>query len=581
MKNRVFFLLLTCWCISSSALPATIAPNLFAEMSSADRSALFPIVIRLSEHADISSLHYTFEGADKSQLRTAVCDHLQSFAQSSQSKVISYLQEAEREQKASEITPLWIVNAVSCYADSDTILALSCMQDVAYISWDYSPKSLLCEVTWGVHQIAADSLWQLPYYNVTGNGVVVAVVDTGCNPNHLDLSDHLWTNDDEIPANGIDDDHNGFVDDTWGWNFRDNNNSPIDDNGHGTHVAGIIASDGSAGCNCGVAPDTQIMTLKVSDSFDFYQTQTFLAFQYALNNGADVINLSSGVYQWLHPDRAAWRWACINTIAGGTLIVAAAGNEQDYGLLDSIRTPGDVPEVLTVGATANNDIITYFSSHGPVEWNLDPPFNDYPYPPGLIKPNVVAPGGRQDESNPWDEAFVIKSCAYNDSQGYLLNEGTSMATPMVAGLCALLLQVKPQLPPAQLVSAIESSALDLGDPGKDNLYGSGRIRAVRTLMEVIGEPNTNSKLPTALSLSCYPNPVTSSATILFSLPDFGVASLKLYDISGRFIKELASGLYGKGEHRLLFHADGLSSGVYFLRLEALDRQAFWRLVLLE
>ena len=580
MKTRALLLLIAFSCISSASFAATIAPNLSAEIAPANQTVLFPIIVRLSQQADPHYLSSTLAGMEKPEQRTAVCDYLQSFAQASQSVVMDYLQRAEPEQKAARITPLWIINAISCYADQETILSLSQMEDVAYISWDYSPESLLCEVTWGIHQIAADSLWQLPSYSITGDGVVVAVVDTGCNPNHLDLSDHLWTNSGEIPANGIDDDGNGYIDDTWGWNFRDNNNNPTDANGHGTHVTGIIASDGSAGTNCGVAPDARIMALKINDSFDFYQTETFLAFQYALNNGADVINLSSGVYQWLYPDRAAWRWACINTIAGGTLIVAAAGNEQDYGLLDSIRTPGDVPEVLTVGATANNDVITYFSSHGPVEWNLDPPFNDYPYPPGLIKPNVVAPGGRQDMSNPWDEANVIKSCAYDNNQGYLLNEGTSMATPMVAGLSALLLQVNPKLSPAQVISSIERSALDLGDAGKDNLYGSGRIRAVKALIEVISEPTTKSSLTSTLTLSCHPNPVTSSTTIVFSVPDFGVASLKLYDISGRFIKELANGLYGKGEHRLIFQNQGLSSGVYILRLEALSQQAFWRLVLL-
>lgn len=566
------------------AFPAEIAPNLLEEVASAGEDEQFPVIIRLTEQADGVQMRAFSLLEDKQQKRSRVCEYLQFIASSSQAPLLSLLEEAEAEGRVAKITSLWIINAVSCYADGQTIISLSENEDIAYISYDYSPISLLCEVTWGVEKVGADDVWQMPPSGYTGEGVVVAVVDTGCNRDHLDLTDHIWVNEDEIPGNGIDDDDNGYIDDTWGWNFMDDNNDPSDTHGegtgHGTHVAGTIASDGSAGSNCGVAPDASLMVLKINTSFDLYQTQTFLAFQYALDNGADIINLSSGLWHSLEPDRVAWRWACINTQAGGTLIVAAAGNEQEYASPDSIRTPGDVPEVLTVGGTSNTDVIFYDSSHGPVEWDEEPPFDDYPYPPGLIKPNVVAPGGRELESDPYDENHLIKSCAYNQIDGYYLLEGTSMATPHVTGLAALLLQANYQLSPADIIGIIESTALDLGEIGKDNYYGSGRIQAVPAVQEALDRltPSGGKTLP--FSLFCFPNPVTETATIVFFLPQEGEAVLKLYDISGRMVRELGRGNFSLGEHRLDFVADGLSSGVYILSLQALDQSAGVRVVLL-
>jgi Ca2+/Na+ antiporter len=149
----------------------------------------------------------------------------------------------------------------------------------------------------------------------------------------------------------------------------------------------------------------------------------------------------------------------------------AAGNERTYGSLPppiNIRTPGDVPAVITAGATTVDDVYAYFSSYGPVTWYNVPPWNDYPYPPGLTKPDVCAPG------------YQITSVR-GITGGYSVMSGTSMATPHVSGFAALILEVDPDLTNAEVRKWMEDYALDLGTAGKDNDYGSGRIRCYETI----------------------------------------------------------------------------------------------------
>ena len=154
---------------------------------------------------------------------------------------------------------------------------------------------------------------------------------------------------------------------------------------------------------------------------------------------------------------------------------------------NNVRTPGDVPPpwlhpdqtltggisaVVSVGATDINDAIASFSSRGPVTWSTISPFNDYAYNPGmgLIRPDIAAPGSN------------IKSLDYHSNTGYADGwSGTSMATPCVAGVMALMLEKNPNLTPAEIDYAIETNALELGTAGKDNIYGSGRINALAAI----------------------------------------------------------------------------------------------------
>ncbi|MEZ6116119.1 MAG: S8 family serine peptidase [Pirellulaceae bacterium] len=145
---------------------------------------------------------------------------------------------------------------------------------------------------WNLNAINAPEVWSQGY---TGEGIVVAVVDTGVDWTHVDLASNIWTNADEIAGDGIDNDRNGYVDDVYGWNFANRNANVQDANGHGTHVAGTIASLRNGSGSTGVAHDAQIMPVKVlgnnGSGSDYAVSQ---GIRYAVDNGADVINLSLG-----------------------------------------------------------------------------------------------------------------------------------------------------------------------------------------------------------------------------------------------------------------------------------------------
>ncbi|MFQ5906418.1 MAG: S8 family serine peptidase, partial [bacterium] len=295
-----------------------------------------------------------------------------------------------------------------------------------------------------------------------------------------------WINSDEIPNNSIDDDGNGYVDDYYGYDFAYNDGDPRDGGGHGTHTAGTVASDGSAGDSCGVAPDAQIMGLKVlDDTGNGTEPDVWEAIQYAIDNGARVMTFSIGWQHAWNPDRETWRNAFDAALAAGLVAAVASGNEGTSGPApDNVRTPGDIPppwlhpdqtlsgglgDVVTVGATNSSDNIAGFSSRGPVSWENVSPWFDYPYNPemGLVDPDVSAPG------------VNVTSLAYYSNVGYVSGwSGTSMACPHVAGLMALMLSKNPSLTPAEIDSIIEMTAVDRGPGGKDNSYGAGRINCL-------------------------------------------------------------------------------------------------------
>ncbi|TXH23680.1 MAG: hypothetical protein E6Q99_07690 [Elusimicrobia bacterium] len=277
-----------------------------------------------------------------------------------------------------------------------------------------------------------------------GRGVV-AVVDSGVELTHPDLSANLWTNPGEIPTNGLDDDANGFVDDVRGWNFAYDNDDPTDDNGHGTHVAGTVSStaDNSEG-GAGVAFDAQIMALKGLDFFGDGSFQSLAnAILYAVDNGADVINASWGG----EGSESTLSSAVAYAISHGVVFVAAAGNGDPLtGLPINVAnfTPASLPGVIAVGATDITDTRASFSNFG-------------------TKLAVTAPG------------VDVRSTWLGGS--YLEESGTSMASPHVAGLAALVLSYWPTYTVAQVKNVLTSSVDDLGAPGFDIFYGFGRVNA--------------------------------------------------------------------------------------------------------
>jgi len=271
--------------------------------------------------------------------------------------------------------------------------------------------------------------------------VVIAVLDTGVDMSHEDLAGAIWTNPGEIPGNGIDDEGNGFVDDEHGWDFAGKDNLPDDDYGHGTHVAGIAAAriDNGIGI-AGLAGGTTIMPVDVFDFAIGTYEDLIRAIVYATDNGAHVINMSLGASSYSLGEEMAVSYA----FSRGVVVVAAAGNTGS----EVLHYPAAHANVIAVASTTAQDVRSSFSTYG-------------------VFVDVAAPGSS------------IYSTGFGNT--YRTMSGTSMATPHVAGLAALILSRNPTLTPTQVQDLIESTADDLGPTGRDIFYGAGRINAGRAV----------------------------------------------------------------------------------------------------
>ena len=185
----------------------------------------------------------------------------------------------------------------------------------------------------------------------TGNSeVVIAVIDTGIVYTHPDLEDNIWSNDDEIPDNGIDDDSNGYIDDIRGWNFFSDNNDPFDNHYHGTHCSGIA---GAVGNNkegiAGVCWDCQLMPLKYKPDLGSGTLDNLIeAIYYAADNGADIISMSLGSYGY---NNELLENAVNYAYNKGVLLVACAGNNGQ----SAPYYPAAFDNVIAVAGTDDND----------------------------------------------------------------------------------------------------------------------------------------------------------------------------------------------------------------------------------
>lgn len=302
-----------------------------------------------------------------------------------------------------------------------------------------------------LNRLEAAAAWDIQQGTAS---VVVAVLDTGVDITHEDLQGVIWTNAGEMPGNGIDDDGNGFVDDVHGWDFAADENTLTDDYGHGTHVAGIIGATLSNGK--GIAGLAGGVTLMPVDVFSFgigtYE-DLIRAIVYATDNGANVINMSLGASSYSRGEEMAVNYAT----AHGVVVAAAAGNRGR----DAYHYPAAHENAIAVTSTTSSDTISSFSNRG--TWV-----------------DVAAPGSSIWSLAPGSASYVTKS-------------GTSMATPHVAALAALLLSRDPTLTPQQVRQRIESTADDLGATGFDIQFGHGRINARRALEQTppaVGGPRS-------------------------------------------------------------------------------------------
>ncbi len=297
----------------------------------------------------------------------------------------------------------------------------------------------------------------------TFSGAVVAIVDSGIDDAHPDLSGKLWSNSDEIPGNAADDDANGFIDDTWGWDFVQDDKDPRDVYGHGTHVAGIAGAEtnNSTGI-AGVAfpASVKIMPVRVlNDSGSGSTSDVAAGIMYAADNGANAINLSLGSKFNSTTLRNAVDYAWNK----GAVLAAAAGNDGGGGKY----YPASYHKVMSVAATDFNDNTASFSN-----------FND--------EVDVSAPGVNVYSTFPTYD-FTIGTL-HGRSKNYDVGSGTSMSTPHVAGLAALLFAQNSTRTNFDVRSIIENTADDRGAAGWDKYYGWGRINVLNALSGTVAPP---------------------------------------------------------------------------------------------
>lgn len=328
------------------------------------------------------------------------------------------------------------VAAVAPLADGEHVRFAEMDAPVSGDYWPSDPAFANGDMVYGLARIDAAGAWD---YTRGSAEVVVAVVDSGIKLDHPEFAGRL----------------------TDGYDFVNGDDQPDDDAGHGTHTAGVIAAgmDNGAGA-AGVCPGCRLMPVKVLGANNL-GTWSHLAqgILYAVDHGADVVNLSLGGSVASQTLAAAVDYAQ----AHGVVVVAAAGNYAN----DVPYYPAALDGVVGVGATTPQDNRWQNSNFGAAV-------------------DVVAPG---------DLIYSTYHQLDNIFGGYMYLSGTSMATPHVSGLAGLALSLDPSLTPAEVLDVLQRGADDLGEPGRDAEFGSGRINAAKTMALVASALNAAGEEP--------------------------------------------------------------------------------------
>jgi minor extracellular protease Epr len=320
-----------------------------------------------------------------------------------------------------------IINAISADVPEKVSNKLKISPKIKYVEEDAQvqiagkpsqpqPQQPPQQITWGIARVKAPETWN----NSTGKNVKIAVLDTGISSTHTDLA----------VSGGI-----NLV-------GKLKNNKWNDDNGHGTHVAGIIAARNNTIGVVGVAPDAQLYAVKVLDAYgNGYISDVIEGIDWSVQNNMNVVSMSLGTTAYSQ----ALNDSTANAYKTGILLVAAAGNSGDGNLgTDDVLYPAKFDSVIAVSAVDYNNIAPVWSADG-------------------AKVELAAPG------------VDIYSAWLNG--GYVNASGTSMAAPFVSGVAALIKSKNLSMTPQEIRHTLDYNAIDLGDPGRDRIYGFGLVQA--------------------------------------------------------------------------------------------------------
>ncbi|MEK7559416.1 MAG: S8 family serine peptidase [Patescibacteria group bacterium] len=378
-------------------------------------------------------------GSDSESTARAVVEKYAA-VKSLNKEFVEDIQSAQAEGELSQLENTYTVELTDTNSLSEAYADIKKDPAIESVQWNYEYKPALVpndtdySVQWSLPRTQSPQGWDI----TTGSpSAVIAVIGTGVRWDHEDLAGNIWANTGES-NDGLDNDGNGYIDDTRGWDFQQNDNNPMDQNGHETAVAGVAAAvtNNSTGIT-GVCWSCRIMPLRV----DFTSEQVASAINYAVNKGAKIIVMSFGNY-----DPATYgadtvvETAINNGVAQGVLMISSAGNDN----VNTPNYPSALSNVIGVAATDQDDLRATFSNWG--TWV-----------------DVAAPGAG---------LRTTSLSSYNNVTG------TSVASGFVAGVAGLLYSQSPALSVSEATSAIISTA-DAITP--DQVIGSGRVNTLKAL----------------------------------------------------------------------------------------------------
>ena len=285
--KKLFTLLLFAVCCIAGYAQAVIDPLLSEEMTRRSDDEKIKVIVIMKSQYDRAQMNRRADYyVNRSERREFVVNELKAFAYASQYDLRHSLAEMQRNDMTTEPVVLWMANALYFDATKAAIQDLAYRNDIEIMgfakeyNWipdgeEATPAMATREITQNVIQVHANQVWELGY---TGQGVVVAVIDTGVNYHHVDLADHLWDGGSDFPNHGYD--------------VYNHDNDPIDDMGHGSHCAGTVCGDGSGASQTGMAPDATLMCVKCLDGNGNGGAQSISeGIQWAVEHGCDLFSM--------------------------------------------------------------------------------------------------------------------------------------------------------------------------------------------------------------------------------------------------------------------------------------------------